>query len=318
MGCWNKTCGLSNLHITAGSDVYVFILEQNDDTSRCYSTAFYRPLLLPFYSKYNDYGGGEDSHGIALDYIISGLKDELVEIEQGENQYHDIPVKKDSFDIDTFFEAVHEHRLFVKNAWGNRTAVEFVMFRKDVVDDILDTYEVEKYIGDGKGTCGWGNNYIKYKFSDVLADVPTFIDKLEAVLNNEDDSIAKHLQGVSRSVRHLLSFRGLDTVFDYRSENKVAWYMHNDSHQYSRIVNVGSAIVDAVSDGNRKLAEELLSEHIKAQFIDAFISDTRHVWMPGAHEGSQANEHAGYRTLTAAINRALDREKAEWDEEEDE
>ena len=29
MGCWNKTCGISNLFIEAGEKVYVFALEQN-------------------------------------------------------------------------------------------------------------------------------------------------------------------------------------------------------------------------------------------------------------------------------------------------
>lgn len=28
MGCWNKTCGISNLFIEAGEKVYVFALEQ--------------------------------------------------------------------------------------------------------------------------------------------------------------------------------------------------------------------------------------------------------------------------------------------------
>ena len=29
MGSWNKTCGISNLHIYAGTPVYVFVLQEN-------------------------------------------------------------------------------------------------------------------------------------------------------------------------------------------------------------------------------------------------------------------------------------------------
>lgn len=65
MGCWNKTCGLSNLHITSGQKVTVFLLEKNlVATDRTYTTSFYHPALTPFYSEYNDYGGGENSSGV--------------------------------------------------------------------------------------------------------------------------------------------------------------------------------------------------------------------------------------------------------------
>lgn len=44
MGCWNKTCGLSKLHVYAGDPVYVFVLEQNLNHDRCYATAFWSPV----------------------------------------------------------------------------------------------------------------------------------------------------------------------------------------------------------------------------------------------------------------------------------
>ena len=53
MGCWNKTCGLTNLHIKAGERAYVFVLEKDEDDSHCYTTHMYKPLLLPFETTYN-------------------------------------------------------------------------------------------------------------------------------------------------------------------------------------------------------------------------------------------------------------------------
>lgn len=88
MGCWNKTCGLSNLHIFGSDPVYVFVLESERDDSNCYTTSLFKPLLLPFESEYNDYGGGEDSGVPAFDLIMTSLKDQLVELEIGDNQYH--------------------------------------------------------------------------------------------------------------------------------------------------------------------------------------------------------------------------------------
>lgn len=60
MGSWNQTCGLSQLHIRHGQDVMVFALVKNNGhDSLCYTTPFYSPVMLPFYAKYNDYGGSE-------------------------------------------------------------------------------------------------------------------------------------------------------------------------------------------------------------------------------------------------------------------
>ncbi|KAI9549452.1 hypothetical protein GHT06_001852 [Daphnia sinensis] len=176
MGCWSKTCGLSNLHITAGTPVYVFVLEDSRAGDHCYSTNLFKPLLLPFESEYNDYGGGENSSGVAFELIMDGIKSRLVEVPLGENKYHDIAITKEKFDEELFFEAVHEDRLSI-SSYGSTdpTNLQFVMFRKDVVDDILENRVIEKYVGDGKGTCGYGNNYISYKFADVVADVKSLL-----------------------------------------------------------------------------------------------------------------------------------------------
>ncbi len=180
MGCWNKTCGLSNLHITAGTSVYGFVLEKNKHYDHCYSTSLFSPLLLPFESTYDDYGGGEDSSGPALDIIMGALKRQLVEMEVGDNEYHDIAVKRDDFTPEKFFEAVHEDRMFIQHGSEQRP-VYFTMFRKDIVDHILENRRIEDYVGGGKGTIAkWGDekNYIRYKFADIAASVRPLLAKM--------------------------------------------------------------------------------------------------------------------------------------------
>lgn len=312
MGCWNKTCGLSNLHIRAGEDVYVFVLEENTDkTDRCYSTAFWHPLLLPFMSKYNDYGGGEESSGPGFDLIMAGVADALVEMEQGENEYHDIPVKKEGFGEEQFFEAVHESRLFTKSWRDKNSMIDFVMMRKDIVDNILENYVIESYVGDGKGTCGWNNNYIQYKFEDILKDIPEFMDALVTRINPPGDDSGK-LKDLRLS---LMFMRGFDGVFDWKHPNKVGQWIRGDGYRYSSIVNVQDAVIELLETNNRSAAEELMVEHLKGQFINGFMEVTRHNWAPGGHEGSQSNDHDGYRTLCNAITSVLDAEQAEWDAE---
>jgi hypothetical protein len=175
MGSWYKTCGLSNLPILTGDRTYVFVMEQNSsEDNHCYSSHLYRPVLLSFESTYADYGAGESSSGIGLDLIMSGIKDRMIEIPQGENKYHDIPVTKEAFDEELFFESIREGRLKVKS-YNGENRVEFTMLRKDVVDAILETYIIEKYVGEGKGNTGYKNSYINYQFADLVKEVPAAI-----------------------------------------------------------------------------------------------------------------------------------------------
>ena len=317
MGCWNKTCGLSNLHITAGTDVYVFVLEENTNKSdRCYSTAFWKPVLLPFMSKYNDYGGGEESSGSGFQIIMDRVADELVEMGVGKNQYHDIAVKKEGFGEEQFFEAVHEHRLFKEGRHYNSTekfnvVIDFVMMRKDVVDYILDNRVIEKYVGGGKGTGGWDNNYIFYKFEDILKDIPEFLDEFSKLVNlpaGADEDVLLRM-----AIR--MMGRGFDGVFDYNHPNKVAEWVRGDNYLFSSIVNIQDEVIKLIRADKRPEAEALLTDYLKGQYINAFMESTRKNWAPGGHEGSQSQEVDEYRLLIKATAAALDAEEAYWKEQ---
>lgn len=283
--------------------MYVFVLEEGrDKTDRCYSTAFWRPLLVPFESEYNDYGGGENSSGIAFEMIMEAVGKHLTEVKTGENQYHNIAVKREGFGEEQFFEAVHEHRLTSRDR-----LIDFVMFRKDVVDHILENRVIEKYVGDGKGTCGWNNNYIKYKFEDVLADIPEFLNIVESKIK---DAAAEE----SGQLRFQL-MGGFSYLLDYNYPNKAFWYMRDDGYRFSRLFDSNDAIMKFLIDNKRSEAEELLKTMLIGKYIDSFMESTRRHWMPGGHEGSQSAEANDHRLLCNAIVTALDKEKAAHEEE---
>lgn len=305
MGCWNKTCGLSNLHITSGTPVYVFVLEKNKDYDQCYATSLFSPVLLPFESEYDDYGGGENSSGVALPFVMKGLKDQLVEFELGENEYHDIAVKREVFDDKMFFEACHEDRMQIKDRFDTEpTQVYFTMMRKDIVDSILETRVIEDYVGEGKGTHGHGNNYIRYKFADIVASVRPLIEHL--------------LEEISKTENEFLRSMIFERMHSFRNEFHAAKYLSYDSHRYSRIVDVKHLASRALEIGTvesiNKL-EGLLIEHLKAVFIDSFMHSARKTWIPGGHEGSQSSSGGALRLLAKVTIDALDKERAEWMEE---
>ena len=311
MGCWNKTCGLSNLHITAGTPVYVFVLEKNDSYEHCYSTGLFSPLLLPFESEYNDYGGGENSSGIALNIIMGGIKRDLVEMPLGENTYHDIEVTKEKFDIDLFFEAVHEDRLSIKGRFSAEpTPIYFTMMRKDVVDAILEKREIEEYVGDNKGTIAkWGDekNYIRYKFADIVANIRPMIAEARA-------KVAEAKKDNEHLANYML-FDGISSIFEYNSPHISARWMRYDNYRYSRIVDMKIVFRKAFEAGTDEAMETLalvMEQHLKALYIDGFMSAARKTWIPGGHEGSQSTSGGALKLLGKVVSDVVDAERAEW------
>lgn len=296
MGCWNKTCGLTNLHISDGDEVLVFVLEKHESDNRCYTTSFYKPLLLPFFSKYNDYGGGEDSSGVALPYILKGIQN-LLE--------HDRDVE---FTEDQFFEMVHDLKLNIKHHPSYPpTAVEFVMFRKDAVTLILNNWKLKKYVGGEEP-------YVRYTVSDIYDDIPAFLDEVQIKF----DTITR--LGELRQARYFdaMMSGSLTELFEYGHPNKVSWVIWSDNHRYSRIVRIQRLIIELMEAGNRADAELLLHDHLTAVMLDKFMDETRKSWLPGAHEGSQEIAGNEYLLLNDAILTIINNEKEDWEEEDDE
>ncbi len=292
MGSWNKTCGLSNLHIYSGTPVYVFVLEQNfNQSDRCYTTSYWRPVVLPFESIYNDYGGGEDSSD-NLNIILDSLRDKIVE-----SSDDDKPITRGALDEDMFFSAVHGNKLFI----GEDIPIDFVMFRKDIVDHILENRVIEYYVGDGLGTGGWNNNYVYYTFADLVADVPKFIDDYAEKMRNPNhkyDSLDMTLLFRIKRSRDTLVHQYIGRLGTYRN---------------SRNVDVKTNL-DYLISTDRERAEKFVIDLLKFCFIDQFMNETRKLWIPAGHEGSQDADIASYRLLCEAMTVAMDKEQEDCDE----
>lgn len=317
MGCWNQTCGLTQIHIRAGEKVMVFPLVESHRDSMCYSTPFWTPFPIPFASEYNDYGGGENSSGLGLDMIIECLQKKLVEIEQGENKYHDIAVKREGFDEDKFWEAIHEMRLKIQSYNNAEKEVGFVMIKQSIVDYLIEHEEFSHYEGYDEN----GSKYTKYKFADILTTLEVVLDKLFAT--EDDPSVPEELRS---KLKFLMRYRALERVanevHDADKYNWAADWLRFGGHSHLSYGAFSSSIVtealgEYIEAGDREGARELLTQYLTMQFIDSFMMSTRKFWSPQAGAGSQNDSQGGYRLLAAAMIEVLDVEKAErdsWDE----
>lgn len=346
MGCWNQTCGLTQLHIRAGQKVMVVPLTKAHRDSLCYTTPFYSPFPVPFYAEYDDYGAGENESGIGLRFAMDHIRDQLEEMELGENQYHDIAVKKDEFDKELFWQACHENRLRVKSAFmRDKTPQEvgFTMIHMGVFDYLAENYVFSDY--DYSRETG-RSKYYKYKLQDVLAGVPEFVDvimkpdekmdKIRDVLAASGDKTPEQIEeeladirwmfkGVNRVATLMRSRTGTgsyeDQLTNEEGYNRAAdWLMHYPSHMSYNSFGVHQLdefVRQLSKENDREGMIELISEYLKLQFIDTIMLHTRKFWSPQAGAGSQQQEPEGYELLIASIQHVLAEEKAEWDEEDE-
>ena len=211
MGCWNHTCAVTNLPIYEHEEVEVILLKSTsfpqNEPSFCYSDSIWQPIPLTFHGTYNDYGAAENCDGAALPTILAAIRDNLFEFDVGENEYHDIEVKKEGFDADALFRADHEGRLFIKNEIRmlespESLRVKHIVVHKDVYDTITE-----------KTTIDWWCGRTKHKVSNL--DTEQFTKDIDDLLNIDDElaKIRLMFRGVGESFTNdLLGYDGIGMI----------------------------------------------------------------------------------------------------------
>ena len=347
MGCWNGTCAVSNLHVTAGTEVAVFmLLENKEKKSFCYGNALYDLCPLPFYGEYNDYGAVENCNGFGMNIVVEAIKDRLYEFGQGPNSCHDIVVNKDNFDIDMLFEADHEDRLGIQHmsSWNSdeyqhrelerkrqengltdsqkfeldRLAakikkedtfrrVTHVIIHGDVFKSIMEKWYIEDYVGDGTGSHGYDNSYNHIYFKDIVDSIPAFVDKVRQ--DSEEMKKEDNLVQARMMRRH-----GTD---NWNSPNLATkWLHHFDSGESNTfgLIRVKDYIQDYVDAEDWGGLASFVKEALTGAWVNSFMSHTRKVWTKQTGMGSQRRESDSYILLANTVLEILKAEKAEYDE----
>jgi hypothetical protein len=330
MGCWNGTCGLSGLPIIHGEEMYVFPILESYRDSFCYATALYRPSVVPFRAEYNDYGAGENCSGPALEFLIAGIRENLIEMEVGENKYHDIAVKREGFDVDMFFETCHEKRLRMNNPLksypGQKEYREmfFTMIRKDVVDRLWNEWSFDMWKGsDGDVPEGFEGDkyYIKNVTYAKLAElIPHYMEQMAG----KDSPYKKALEGIDDESKLLMKeYFGRYAFFEgYREHILSGYFGHAFGSSYASggftsIGNIKDKILDEYFDGDKEVAYELMREALVGIMINSFMESTRKIWLPSMHQGSQSECYDEYRLMNKITTDIMNAREKQYDCDEE-
>jgi hypothetical protein len=294
MGCWNGTCAISKLPIHYGDDVICWFIntplysdDKGADASNfCYPHDRYELLGVPFRAQYNDYGSFEDVHADdepMLNIIINMMRDNLVEIDQGDNQYHDIEVKKANLDLELIKEAMHEGRLYIKG-WGDKKcAVGLMMVHEHLLEEMIRTYTWTDYEHNPDTD--------RYERVKKQMSVESIIAKISKAA--EKDMSSKF--GFEREMR-----RYLERVTFVSSINQEFSFNQVPTHHpmYQQFIR------------------GLAYNHV----LDSFAHVLRLSYGPQSGSGSQGNDQEPYHALIGAMQSVMKKANARFgdDEEEDE
>jgi len=287
MGCWNHTCAITNLPIYAGEKVEVILLKSRigqDRSSFCHPDAYHLPIPFTFSGKYDDYGSVEMCEGVALEPIIESLQKHLLEMEVGENEYHDIAAIKDEFDIDKLFELDHEGRLFIINQkmmhdMRDGIRVKHIVVRKEVYDGIIadmtfDRWDREKseiyYIG----------------YDDLVKEYEQFTKDIDDILALDFDDFKRRYWRMDGKIGEtfiggLIAYRGQGSLgMDYP-------------------INVVETLFDMRDNGNEDY-DAMLDNAVRLSMLSCFMNGARKSWVVPSGVGSQ-DDNTSYQELCANL-----------------
>ena len=351
MGSYNGTCAVSNLHVTYGTEVAVFmLLENNEKKSFCYGNALYDLCPIPFYGKYNDSGAVEDCNGFGLNIVVEAIRERIYEFGQGPNSSHDIIVNKDTFDIDMLFEADHEDRLGIQElrSWNTNEyqhgalermrqedgltpsqqfeldrlsskikkedtfrRVTHVIIHSDVFKSIMERWFIEEYLGEDKGDTGWNNCYKHLYFKDLVDSIPEYIDK------KKKDAEELKKEDIAAGARMM---RRMSNNGDWDSPNLAAKWLNrfvNGSTGEFGLIRVSEYISNYIESEDWDGLASFVKEALTGAWINSFMSCTRKVWTRQSGQGDQSQDADSYILLADTVKDILEAERKYYDEDEE-
>lgn len=187
MGSFNATCIVSNLPIEAGDKVRYLALarsafHQDGNDHICYVGGRWQVHGVPIKAEYNDYGSVKEiEESFTTKVFFAALDLNAVEKGVGDNQSHDVPVRKGMTQKD-WLSALWEGRVYVVDHRLRRRKVDGPTPEYEPAQGMPSLRRIEKVLGDaghavvtGYGAEGFvldevSAGYIRARFGRHLKD----------------------------------------------------------------------------------------------------------------------------------------------------
>jgi hypothetical protein len=285
MGSWFKTCGLTDLPIVDYEEVVIIPLVANNYYERSGTEAFWSPFQLPFQGVFNG-STADDLTGFGLTLFSSVLE----------------KATSDSFSVSDFLSEIINEKVEITMPNGKISTLDAVMMRKSSFDHVIDDFKFSEYVGEGQGDLGFNNSYIEYGFEDIIKDLPEWLP------------IAKQNDSENNRPSFFLTERTITSM------DRVSKFLRSVG-QAVKTPPYPLSFITMMMDANQEEATQIMTDFLKLQYIDKFMSEVRRTWSPTGFEGSQSLNLKAYEFMSDLRDDAVtnlhynDNEDEEYEEE---
>jgi len=320
MGCWNGTCGISQMAIRSGEPTIGFLMVRNPGdkwsaNGHCYPTAYWCPLSLHIEGTYNDYGAIDnvDENDWNVEVAHKYIVENMIEQDVGENKYHDIAVKKDDIGWKNLSEAMHEDRIelsigtMYKQFYPNTTELQvgLMMVHRKVFDAIIK-----------QGIDYWGGSIT---MDSLMKDGKDIV----AYFRENDKTIKGAITESEKALVEILMDHGMDMVhIKIGKDNHLSQItISNEGANF----NVGKEYLRYLSEriyaGDTDEQLDVIIKKLAEFYIfQSAMSMMRKTWMPQAGAGGQTDESELYTAVNQAVDGIITErasERAAWENEDE-
>lgn len=312
MGSFNFVCAVSGLPIVAGDNVKYLLLEQMGIASRgwtCYIDDRWFPRIFPVSAQYNDYGSIENiKNSLASDFSIHLLKNDIIEVDVGENEYHDSAVKK-TMTLEELLNPIWEGRVSVSSFNGSK-AIQQTMIREDVWNSICSM-----------GIYSWSEKR-QITLNDYKAYTRDYYNSLNGLINSEKE-LKGAIKELKRANKEDLSFKKdiiIESIYDIANEKELLCFndhigsgLLNNNRLSSCLYNSFNLIFEdkySQTDINNFLDE--IAEYV---FVKSILVCLNKQWLPG-HTGGQDHKYKLHKSFNEKIL-SINNEMIKKDEEDE-
>lgn len=298
MGCFNGTCGITNLPITVGTKVRGFILVPNHNSygekglpmgsGQCYSTDSFVPLSIGIRGEYDDYGCMENivedtNTKLILKHINKQIKDGKLKLTERDEK-------------PKIFKNIKE----LLNAICCTNELGFMMVIEDMYIAAIEAVEAnrdEQYDQDGM----LKNLIEDFKIAKKYLREEDAKNGLKNTLKNFNIKSAKNDFNLVMASLMRYNIPKRANATRHYAENVATLFVRNIG-SYNLIeskfsLENGSALIKA-----KDIPAKMLAGHYN---FHCFMSQARKSWMPQSGQGSQSDEYKVYRLMAEATLKYL-------------
>lgn len=308
MGCWNETCIISNLPITAGNKVAMTVIINNDCSEWFKPTSLYYISPIMFYGEYNDYGSGENCEGLGLHYIADEYRTykQLIEDNVTPDEFVDkIAQEEICFNNARTFKA----RLSGDANAGIHGRLSFI--RLDILNRILEDYSWQDTFYEKNENDEFIHETINYQY---------YLDCIPETIKNITEYYKKNraYEKTSGHPSAELTFHPIPEL-DFKDSNLLLrWLSTYDKDDFSIDVfgkSVGKKVVSMAEANQVEQLTAFLSEFAKYCILYHFMMEARKSFVPATNT-SQESDTTIHQFLAKIITEvAIENIEAEYDDD---